>query len=100
LTQWGQTNYDQRIQKYEEEIKELEKERGNDVVFVNPDPGFVVKTLSQSPKESKKVFINICSSEHIGKPVGETSNLPHRKGVNWKLPYSLTPPRDGLDKGY
>ena len=63
------------VQKYEEEIKQLEAEQGNDVKFINPEvgihyvhvhhdvdeaaqPGFVLKTkLADS---DLKVFVNIC----------------------------------------
>lgn len=79
----------QRI--FEKEITELEKERGNDVTFIHPTPGFVIKT---SLDGKSKAFINICSNENIGKP----SSVPDDGGMHWSVPYSQAPPREDVDK--
>ncbi|KAJ8935310.1 hypothetical protein NQ318_010375 [Aromia moschata] len=50
---------------YEDEITQLEKERGVDVTFIHPKPGYVIKT---SVNGNKKAFINICANDHIKKP--------------------------------
>ncbi|XP_051875337.1 protein kintoun [Pristis pectinata] len=83
--------------KYEEEITQLEKERGVDVKFVHPIPGHVLKT---SVNGDKKCFINVCSNDLINKPVckprkGNDGAL----GQHWSLPYSLTPGREDLGAG-
>lgn len=46
--------------------------------------------------EGKKVFVNLCQNENVNEaaPTHRTT-----KGDEWMLPYSLTPPRDDLDKG-
>ena len=38
---------------FEEELKALEAEQGNDVTFINPDPQFCVKTADA---DGKKVY--------------------------------------------
>ena len=45
-------------QRYEEELRQMEAMQGNDVQFINPEPGFVVKT--KLAKSGMKVFVNIC----------------------------------------
>ncbi|XP_039291933.1 protein kintoun-like [Nilaparvata lugens] len=76
---------------YENEITQLEKERGVDVTFIHPAAGYVIKT---SVDGKKKAFINICQNENIGKPVAKRET----GGVRWSVPHSLAPPRDDLDK--
>nr|CAD7463868.1 unnamed protein product [Timema tahoe] len=80
---------------YQEEIIQLEKERGVDVTFINPEPGYVIKT---SVDGQKKAFINVCKNINVGKPVSEASTRSGARGMNWSLPYSQAPPREDLDK--
>ncbi|OXU22598.1 hypothetical protein TSAR_009727 [Trichomalopsis sarcophagae] len=86
--------------RYESEIRQLERERGVDVTFVNPEPGYVIKT---SLDGRLKCFLNVGQSEHVGKPSStkcrddSTSNGP-AAGLSWSIPYILAPPRDDLDK--
>ncbi|CAD5118944.1 DgyrCDS7619 [Dimorphilus gyrociliatus] len=77
--------------KYEEEIAQMEKERGMDVQFVHPKESFVMKTTVNGKKTA---YINICSNENIERP------KPTREvgGVSWSIPYSLSPVRDNSDK--
>ncbi|KAJ3043657.1 Protein kintoun [Rhizophlyctis rosea] len=79
---------------YEAELAQLEAERGYNVRFVNPEPGFVVKTSTQVGRTMEKVFINICSSPEI-----KTATLSGTttKGQNWSIPYSLNPKREDVD---
>ncbi|CAD6234689.1 GSCOCG00002055001-RA-CDS [Cotesia congregata] len=82
---------------YQEEIKKLERERGVDVTFVNPEPGYVIKT---SLNGDKKCFINISKNDCVGKPTSQPSynaDSGHR-GLEWSIPHTLAPPRDDLDK--
>ncbi|XP_057326040.1 protein kintoun [Microplitis mediator] len=82
---------------YQEEIIKLERERGVDVTFVNPEPGYVIKT---SLNGDKKCFINISKNECVGKPTSQPSydvDNGHR-GLQWSIPHTLAPPRDDLDK--
>lgn len=79
---------------YESEIAQLEKERGNDVTFIDPQPGYVIKT---SVDGNKKCFINICCNDNIQEPSSKPAFKEGSKGLQWALPHSLTPPRDDLD---
>ncbi|XP_077999184.1 protein kintoun-like [Glandiceps talaboti] len=86
--------------KYEEEITQMERDRGVDVKFIHPHPGYVMKT---SVNGEQKAFINISSNDLVAKPSmqraekqGNDGNV--KKGMNWAIPYSLSPPRDDLDK--
>ena len=81
---------------YEEEIAMLENERGMDVQFVNPEPGHVLKTTVTG---GKKAFINICTSDKIGKPTSRREqNKEGKKGLHWQIPHSFAPPREDVDK--
>ncbi|NWW97612.1 KTU protein, partial [Caloenas nicobarica] len=77
---------------YEEEVAALERERGVDVRFVHPAPGYVLRT---SQAGSRRCFINICSNPHIAEPQAR----PEPGGHRWALPYSLAPGREELGRG-
>ncbi|XP_064622308.1 protein kintoun-like [Lineus longissimus] len=82
--------------KYEEEIAQMEGERGMDITFINPEPGYVLKTTVNG---DNKAFINICSNEHIEKPSSTSQVGPDgKKGLQWSIPHSFSPVRDDLDK--
>lgn len=80
---------------YEQEIKQLEKERGVDVTFVNPEPGYVIKT---SVNGERKCFLNISKSEVVARPSSQPSFEQGHRGLQWSIPYTLIPPRDDLDE--
>nr|XP_003704223.1 PREDICTED: protein kintoun isoform X2 [Megachile rotundata] len=80
---------------YEKEITQLEKERGVDVTFVNPEPGYVIKT---SVNGEKKCFLNISKSDIVARPTSQPSFEQGHRGLQWSIPYTLIPPRDDLDK--
>ncbi|KAJ7373787.1 Protein kintoun [Desmophyllum pertusum] len=86
--------------KYEEEIAQMEKMRGMDVKFVNPEDGYVVKTVDVS--SGIKAFVNICSNQHIGEPSSQYTekeeNGKKKAGHQWNIPYSLSQPRDDVDR--
>lgn len=79
--------------KYEEEISALEAERGMSVRWVRPEDGFVIKTKDH---ENLKIFINICCSPEIEK--ANSRDAIKKGGQNWSIPYSLSKPREDLDK--
>lgn len=79
---------------YEEEITQLEKERGVDIVFIHPNPGYVIKT---SINGNQKAFINICENDKINKPNSSPRVKEGTRGLSWHLPHSLSPPHDDLD---
>ncbi|KAG9268210.1 protein kintoun [Astyanax mexicanus] len=81
--------------RYEEEITQLEQERGVDARFVHPTPHHVLKT---SLNGQEKCFINVCSNDLLNQPSckpgrGEDGRL----GQHWSLPYSLAPGRSDRD---
>lgn len=80
---------------YEKEITELEKERGIDISFINPEPCYVIKS---SVDGQKKAFINICQNDKVGKPTSVPMTKSGSRGLNWSLPLTQAPPRDDLDK--
>ncbi|XP_033647189.1 protein kintoun-like [Asterias rubens] len=83
--------------KYEEEIAQLERNRGSDVVFVNPEPGYVIKTNVDG---EKKAFINVCQSDKVAKPSSSTVRRDNGQvGTQWSVPHSLAPGREDVDKG-
>lgn len=90
---------------YEKEIAMLEAEKGNDVQFINPVAGHVIKTNILTSNGSKtKVFINICSSSlvevaRINKTTANKSLREKGNGQGWSIPYSLGSPRDDVDHG-
>lgn len=81
--------------KYEEEITQLEQERGMEVTFIHPNAHHVLKT---SVNGKEKCFINICSNNLINKPTCEVKRAENGQvGQCWSLPYSLTPGRPDRD---
>ncbi|MBN3298832.1 KTU protein, partial [Amia calva] len=78
--------------KYEEEIAQMEQERGMDVRFIHPAPARALKT---SVGGGQKCFINICTNHLIHKPGCRKSDAA--EGMHWTLPYSLTPGRQEMD---
>ena len=85
-------------QRYQQEVIELEKQRGFNVTFIDPEPGYVIKTVSSF--DDRKVFINVCSNQLIG----DSRLMPHAVHTSshgnmlWSVPHSLTPPRTDFDK--
>lgn len=80
---------------YQKEVRELEKQRGVDVTFINPEPGFVVKS---SIDGDRKAFINICKNDEVDKPSSSAASEKGTQGRRWSLPFSLAPPREDYDK--
>ncbi|XP_052841726.1 protein kintoun [Drosophila gunungcola] len=81
---------------YEEEIIQLEKERGVEVRFVHPKPGFVIKTALDG---ELKCFINIASSTEVERPKNELATDPSNgsRGLSWSIPMAQTTARDDCD---
>ncbi|XP_056092689.1 protein kintoun [Rhinichthys klamathensis goyatoka] len=80
--------------RYEEEITQMEEDRGNNVQFIHPEANHVLKTRSARGK----CFINICSNPRIGEPSCEAArDRGGEPGQNWRLPFSLTPGRADRD---
>lgn len=82
--------------KYEEEIAQMENERGMNVQFVNPEPGHCIKT---SVDGDTKAFVNICMNDKIETPRSKPQvDSNGRKGLHWQIPHSFSPPRDDIVK--
>ncbi|XP_065081390.1 protein kintoun [Ochlerotatus camptorhynchus] len=80
---------------YEEELKLLEAERGYDVKFIKPLPGYVIKTVVDG---KVKGFVNVCHCDLIGKPASQCSNNEKgQKGLKWSIPYAQCQPRKDFD---
>lgn len=81
---------------FEEELKQLEAERGYDIKFVKPLPGYVIKTVAIG--EQQKVFVNVSHSDMVIKPTSEASTDQRgQKGQRWSIPYAQTQPRKDYD---
>ncbi|XP_053291231.1 protein kintoun [Pleuronectes platessa] len=81
--------------RYEEEIELLERERGNSIDFIHPEPFRALKTSADG---SRKCFINICSNEKVGKPECKSGvSEDGRRGQSWSMPHSLHPGRKDTD---
>lgn len=76
---------------FEKEVKQLEKERGVEAVFVHPSPGFTLAVGGGS--SGGPVFVNICSSDVVQKPSFVRVDGGTKKGQNWSLPHALPKPR-------
>lgn len=80
---------------YESELTQLEAERGIDLTFINPEPGYVIKT-SLNGKE--KVFINVAKCDKVGRPTSTCGrDASGHKGLQWSLPYTQSPLRKDID---
>lgn len=88
------------VKLYQEEVTQLEKERGVQVTFLHPEPGYVIKT---SINGERKAFVNLCTNSNVAQPTceravdGEGGDCP-QQGFRWSLPYSISPPREDLDR--
>lgn len=105
----------------------MEAQAGNDVKFINPDPGFVVKTsiygsdlkVGRTCRVLRRricackvsahltnlhfvalwqVFINICQSDSVSKPVKSETQKSGKRGVSWSIPHTTTTHREDKDK--
>ncbi|KAG6929761.1 dynein axonemal assembly factor 2, partial [Chelydra serpentina] len=77
--------------RYEEELTALERERGVEVRFVHPAPGYVLRT---SQGGAQRCYLNVCSNPLLGRPQARAEPRGHR----WALPYSLAPGREELGR--
>lgn len=80
---------------YEEEITQLENERGIDITFINPEPGYVIKT---SVNGESKAFINVAQSDKVEKPKSVSATENNQSGFSWQIPYTQAPPRRDIDR--
>ncbi|XP_045704665.1 protein kintoun [Phyllostomus hastatus] len=77
--------------RYEEEITALERERGVEVRFVHPEPGYVLRT---SLDGARRCFVNVCSNTLVSAPTSRPGSVKAAAGSQWSLPYSLAPGRE------
>lgn len=82
--------------KYEEEIKMLEQERGNNIEFVHPTP---FKALRTSVDGKQRCYVNICANDKVGKPTSSRGVSDEGcRGQYWSLPHNLHPGRQFTDR--
>ncbi|XP_018411753.1 PREDICTED: protein kintoun [Nanorana parkeri] len=80
--------------RYEQEISEMERERGMDVQFLHPEPGHVLHT---SLDGQGSCYLNICSNGLVRRPhCVPGTDREGRSGQHWSLPCSLSPAREEL----
>ena len=82
--------------RYETEIAAMEAQRGCAVTFINPTPGYVIKT--RNLETGGKVFVNICSDPNVGKPASKAERMGGNSGLAWSIPYSTSQPRQDIDR--
>ncbi|XP_062506599.1 protein kintoun-like [Corticium candelabrum] len=80
---------------YEEEIARMEADKGKRVQVVIPKPSFVAKTAYVDG--GKKVFINMCESDKVGKSEFRNAEYHEKQGQHWQIPFSFTFAREDLD---
>lgn len=86
-------------EQFEKEVIALEAERGVQVVFVEPKPGFAIALQLKKNKDSSYVYLNICSNETVGKPKCTRVDTGNKKGLNWELPHLIPQPRKEIVNG-
>ncbi|KAM5339035.1 protein kintoun isoform 4-T4 [Glossophaga mutica] len=77
--------------RYEAEITALERERGVEVRFVHPEPGYVLRT---SLDGTRRCFVNVCGNTLVSAPTSRPGSVNEAAGSQWSLPYSLAPGRE------
>ncbi|KAM3918130.1 protein kintoun [Leptodactylus fuscus] len=80
--------------RYEQEICEMERQRGMDVQFIHPTPDHVLQTTVNG---QQTCYLNICSNPVVSKPsCVPGTDQTGRQGMHWSLPCTFTPPREEL----
>lgn len=84
---------------YEQELTQYEAERGIDLTFITPEPGFVIKTTVDDGRR-QKVFINVSRNEKVDRPTSQygCDAETGRRGLQWSIPLTQAPPRRDYDK--
>ncbi|KAK8392966.1 hypothetical protein O3P69_013179 [Scylla paramamosain] len=78
---------------YEEEVIQFEKERGVEVVFIHPSPGFALALRGDGDADDGAGFVNICSSDVVQKPDLQAVSGGGKKCHKWSLPHAIPKPR-------
>jgi len=102
LQQSNPAEYDLLVQQMQEQRQASGKAAGGagagqEGEQVVPTPGFVAKTVSAT-KKGQKVFINVCHSDHVDPPAPMEEAATAADEVQYRIPLSLGPPREDLDK--
>lgn len=80
---------------YEQELTQYEAERGIDLTFITPQPGFVIKTVVDG---REKAFINVSRNPKVDRPTSRyASDDTGRRGLHWSIPLTQAPPREDYD---
>ena len=91
---------------YKEEVRQFEAQQGFNVTFLQPQPGYVIKTRVTASTEAAaedeidvptgKVFINVCSDANVEDAKELKADKQGR--IPWAVPYSTSKPRRDVDK--
>lgn len=80
---------------YEQELTQYEAERGIDLTFITPEPGFVIKTVVDG---REKAFINVSRNGKVERPTSRYACDAHgQRGLQWSIPLTQAPPRLDYD---
>eukprot|EP00898_Chlorokybus_atmophyticus_P003673 jgi/Chlat1/4306/Chrsp29S04476 len=77
---------------------------GPDTTLIVPEAAFVVKTRTKGAPNNKgrkinmKVFINVCSSDKVEEATCKKVVKSLSGGSDWRIPFTLSNPRDDMDK--
>lgn len=82
---------------YEQELTQLELERGVRMQFVRPEPGYVLQTIADG---LHRTFVNVAQCDLIGRPSSECGRQGDRGtiGLHWRLPYAQAPVHRDYDE--
>ncbi|XP_066978096.1 protein kintoun [Macrobrachium rosenbergii] len=78
---------------YEEEVRKWEKQRGVDVVFLDPRPGFALVVGGEASGDHP-VCVNICCCDAVQEPNFTKTKKGTSLGHNWTIPHAVTKPRE------
>ncbi|XP_075192257.1 LOW QUALITY PROTEIN: protein kintoun-like [Anomaloglossus baeobatrachus] len=82
--------------RYEQEIREMERQRGYDVRLILTKPWHVLRTIVNG---RHKAYVNMCSSRALKKPYRPTAADRARQMYRqWSLHYVTNPARQELDR--
>lgn len=81
--------------KYEEEIRQMERERGIEAKFIHPTPKECLHTKEHILQMN--AFVNIATNDLVDE--AKCLRDEKKRGFNWTLPHSMTPPREDMFDG-
>ena len=89
---------------YIQEMTQWEAEQHRQVTFLQPQPGYVIKTRVTAAEDDSehdwvgKVFINICADANVEEAQLAVDKKDAQGRIPWAVPYSTSKPRRDVDK--